>query len=185
MLLSFVSLALAATLTWPTLSAEEQAQLEAGEVVVQADTSGDKTISTGVIRINANATKTWAAVLDFPARVPETPGLVSVKEYKRISPSDWFVRFEMSRFGIRAIIHDHWTCDLAANQCSWGLDPSQASDLELNDGWMLAKTSGSVTYLAFHAELIVKQWVPGWVRRWLAVDSMDNTLSKIRDRAQK
>ena len=48
-----------------------------------------------------------------------------------------------------------------------------------------SKTSGSVTYLAFHAELIVKQWVPGWVRRWLAVDSMDNTLSKIRDRAQK
>lgn len=185
MLLSLISYALAATLTWPSLTADEQARLDAGEVVVQADTSGDKTISTGVIRINADVTKTWAAVLDFPARVPETPGLVSVKEYKRNSAGDWFVRFEMSRFGIRAIIHDHWTCDLAANQCTWALDPGQASDLELNDGWMLAKPVGGATYLAFHAELIVKQWVPGWVRRWLAVDSMDNTLARIRDRAQK
>lgn len=171
--------------TWPTLSADEQAELDAGEVIIQADTSGEKTVSTGVVRINTTADKAWTAVLDFPARIPETPGLVSVTEYKRNTASDWFVRFEMNRFGIRAVIHDHWTCDLGQNYCTWALDPAKESDLVLNDGWMIAKTTGNVTYLAFHADLVVKQWVPGWVRRWLAVDSMENTLSRIRDRAQR
>lgn len=179
------AVAFAAPAAWPTLTADEQARLDAGEVVVHADTSGDRTVSTGIIRVTAAPAKTWAAVLDFKARIRETPGLVSVSEYKRTSPSDWFVQFEMNRFGIQAVIHDHWTCDLTANMCSWALDPNAQSDLTVNDGWMLAQPAGSATYLAFHAELIVKQWVPGWVRRWLAVDSMENTLSRIRERAEK
>jgi hypothetical protein len=181
----FFALHAVAAPVWPTLSAAEQAELDAGEVVVKADTSEEKTVSTGLVKISADATKTWAAVLDFPSRVAETPGLVSVTEYKRNSAYDWFVRFEMNRFGIRAIIHDHWTCDIPQNWCSWSLDPGKESDLVLNDGWLMARPQGGVTYLAFHADLVVKQWVPGWVRRWLAVDSMENTLSKIRDRAQK
>ena len=177
--------ALAASPGVPALSEEERARLEAGEVVVQTDLGGERTVSTGVVRVRATPDRVWPAVLDFQARIPENASLKQVTEYRRDGPEDWFIAFDMNVFGIKAVVHDHWQCELARNVCSWALDPSVSSDLALNEGFMYVDPRPSDSLLVFHSELVAKMWAPGWIRRWLAEDSMENVLDHIRVRAER
>lgn len=179
------ALALAAAPTWPVLTPEEHAALDARRVVLRAAVDGRRTVSTGIVHVGVPPESLWPAVLDFEARIPENPSLVSVEEYRRDGPWDWYVRFEMRVFGIRAVIHDRWTCEMAASVCTWTLDPARDSDLVMNEGWLMVRPDGVGSVLAFHDELQAKMWAPGWVQRWLAEDSMENVLAKIRDRAER
>jgi hypothetical protein len=180
-----VPLASAADPGVPPLSESERARLEAGDVVVQTDLGGERTISTGVVRVRATTDRIWPAVLDFQARIPENASLKRVTEYRRDGPDDWFVAFDMNVFGIKAVVHDHWQCSLGRNVCAWALDPSVASDLVLNEGFMYVEPRAGDALLVFHSELVARMWAPGWIRRWLAEDSMENVLDHIRIRAER
>jgi hypothetical protein len=184
MLLAF-SLALAGAPTWPTLTAEEKAKFDAGELVIRADTSTPKTLSTGIVKVSAPPELLWEQFLDFPARLPENPTLKMVEEYGRLGPDDWYVHFELSIFGIGVTIYDHWTCFPAERYCTWVQDNSRTSDTSEEAGWMLIRPLGSGSEIAFHSEFISNQWAPSWIRRWLANDSMVNVLDKLRLRTER
>lgn len=168
----------------PALDAAQTARLHAGQVVVVADISPEHTAGTGFVRANAPASKLWAAVLDIPARKAENPSLADVSVYDRAGDT-FGVRFELAMFGIRAVTHERWSCQPAEMTCRYTLDVSKPNDVDMDEGeWRVSPdaTGSIVTFFStYHSEM----WTPGWVRRWLATDSMETVLSGIARRAER
>ncbi|MSQ01417.1 MAG: hypothetical protein EXR71_05925 [Myxococcales bacterium] len=171
--------------TWPVLTTDEQVRFDRGDLVLRADTSTPLTNSTGLSRVNAPAAVLWREALDFEAKRGENPTLRAMEEYGRTSPDDWFVRFELSVFGLRVVIHDHWTCTPATMSCTWVQDPTRDSDVTGEVGFLIVRPEAAVSSIVFHSEFVSEIWAPGWVRKWLAKDQMVNIVQKLRERTEK
>lgn len=170
--------------TWPSMTTEELARFEKGELVLRADTSTPLTVSTGIVKVAAPPELLWREALDFEAKKPENPTLKQLDEYKRNSPNDWFVRFQLSVFGIQVVIHDHWTCFPEVLTCTWVQDPDKVSDVREEVGHLIVRPEKGGSAIVFHSQFISEVWSPGWVRRWLANDSMINVVDKLRKRTE-
>lgn len=184
-LLLLVPFALADKPAWPTLTAAEQARYDRGELVLRADTSTPVTNSTGISKVAAPVSLLWAEALDFEAKRGENPTLKSLEEYARLSPDDWFVRFELSVYGVKVVIHDHWTCFPAQSYCTWVQDPAKDSDVRGEVGFLVVRPEGSGSGIVFHSEFESEVWAPGWVRKWLANDQMINIVDKLKERTER
>lgn len=184
-LLVLSTLAAAAAPAWPTLSADEQARFDRGELVIRADTSTPMTRSTGIRKVAAPPAVLWREALDFEAKRGENPTLKALEEYARTSPDDWFVRFELSVFGIRVVIHDHWTCVPAELYCTWVQDPDRDSDVRGEVGHLLIRPDPVGAAITFHTEFESEVWAPAWVRKWLANDQMVNIVDKLKERTER
>mgnify|MGYP002633398152 CR=1 FL=1 len=175
----------AALPTWPAMTTAELARFQEGALVLRADTSTPLTVSTGIVKVAAPPALLWQEALDFDAKKPENPSLKQLDEYARNSPDDWFVRFELGIFGIRVVIHDHWTCFPEALTCTWVQDPTKESDVRDEVGYLIVRPEGTGSAIVFHSEFISEVWSPGWVRGWLANDSMVNVVEKLRKRTER
>jgi hypothetical protein len=181
-----LALPLAAALpTWPSMTTSELAKFDAGDLVLRADTSTPLTVSTGIVKVAAPPSLLWREALDFEAKKPENPTIKTLEEYARNSPDDWFVRFELSVFGIQVVIHDHWTCFPEAMTCTWVQDPAKKSDVREEAGYLIVRPEPTGSAIVFHSQFISEVWSPGWVRRWLANDSMVNVVDKLRKRTER
>lgn len=183
--LSLVATALAARPAWPTLTAAEQARFDKGELVLRADTSTPVTNSTGISKVAAPPELLWREALDFEAKRGENPTLRQLEEYARLSPDDWFVRFELSVYGVKVVIHDHWTCVPAERYCTWVQDPDRDSDVRGEVGYLLVRPEATGSAITFHSEFESEVWAPGWVRKWLANDQMINIVDKLKERTER
>jgi hypothetical protein len=170
--------------TWPTMTTAELERFSRGDLVLRADTSTELTVSTGIVKVAAPPELLWREALDFEAKKPENPTLKELEEYKRNSPDDWFVRFQLSVFGIKVVIHDHWTCFPEALTCTWVQDPDKKSDVRDEEGYLIVRKEGTGSAIIFHSQFISEVWSPGWVRKWLANDSMINVVDKLRKRTE-
>lgn len=179
LVLVVVSLALAAG----PLSEDEWAELRAGEVVVHADTSGADTISTGYVLVDKPPSPLWGDVLDLRARIPENGTLRDITEYRRVSPYEWYVAVDMQVFGFDVRFTNHWTCK--DNTCAYTLDPAQPNDLTLCDGYFKIDDVEGKSLLTYYSRSRHEVSVPGWVRRWLAIDAVQNLLRKMKARAER
>jgi len=170
---------------WPTLTTAEQARYDKGELVLRADTSTPITDSTGISKVAAPPELLWKEALDFEAKRGENPTLKDLEEYRRDSPDDWYVRFELSVFGLKVRIHDHWTCFPAERYCTWVQDPERDSDVRGEVGFLVIRPEGTGSGIVFHSEFESEIWAPGWIRKWLAEDQMVNIVQKLRERTER
>lgn len=172
------------------LTEEDWATLRKGEVVVRAKTTGEMVMSTGYVLVSVPPDALWPEVLDVKARIPENSTLKAVVEYRRESPTDWYIRSDMSVFGFEVSFHNHYTFFPEDGYASYTLDESQANDLRVCDGWYVVTPmegpggSPERSLLVYYSSNQVDVYAPRWVRRWMANDSMENVLEKIRDRAE-
>ena len=184
MVILWTALAVAAP-SWPVLTVDEQARFDRGDLVVRADTSTPLTRSSGITRVAAPAAVLWRESLDFEAKRGESPTLKAMEEYGRTSPDDWFVRFELSVFGLRFVIHDHWTCMPATMTCTWVQDPTRESDVTDEVGFLIVRPEAAGSAIVFHSEFASKVWAPGWIRKWMANDQMVNIMQKLKERTER
>ena len=182
-MLATMLLPLSIALAAEALTAEEWASLRAGGVVVHADTSGSDTVSTGYVLVDKAAAPFWGDVLDLEARIPENGTLRRIEEYRRVSPYEWFVAVDMEVFGFDVRFTNHWTC--AGNTCAYTLDPSRPNDLTLCDGYFKVDEVEGKSLLTYHSRSRHEVSVPGWIRRWLAIDAVNNLLAKLKRRAER
>lgn len=166
-----------------SLSAEEWASLRAGEVVVRADASTPETVSTAYVLVNRSAAELWPVVLDLRARIPENPTLTGIHEYRRDSPYDFYVAVDMSVFGADVHFTNHYTC--RGDTCRYTMDPSRPNDLERCDGAYTVQSMGDQALLTYHSVNRHRIAVPGWIRKWMAVDAVKNLMSKLKARAER
>lgn len=165
------------------LTETEWAELRAGNVVVHADTSGTDTISTGYVLVDKPSSPLWGDVLDLQARIPENGTLRGIEEYRRVSPYEWYVAVDMEVFGFDVRFTNHWTCK--DNTCAYTLDPARPNDLTLCDGYFKIDEMGGKSLLTYYSRSRHEVTVPGWVRRWLAIDAVQNLLRKMKARAER
>ncbi len=165
-------------------TAEEQARLTSGKVVVRPPAEASDQ-AVGAVDVRASADVVWAAVFDFPARVAEISALERAEVYAPASdPGGLGVVFELSVFGAEIVFHTRYQCDFVANYCTYGLDPARENDLVAVVGSyeVIALPDGG-SRLVYRSRTDSGRTVPGFVRRWLAVDALSTQLEGIQRRA--
>lgn len=165
------------------LSSEEWAQLRAGEVVVHADASTAETTSTAFVLMNAAPDSAWPKVMDLKARLGENSTLTGIKEYKRTGPQDYYVAVDMSVFGASVHFTNHYTC--RGYTCTYTLDPAQPNDLEVCDGTYKMEQIGGQSLLTYTSVSRHRIHVPGWVRKWMAVDGVKDLMRQLKARVER
>lgn len=184
-MLTIFALISAATAAVPaplSVDSQEQARLDKGDVVVRPPpTALDQAV--GVVDIQGTAQAVWDAVFDFDARVREMRPLKSVTVYAD-DPSNMGVTFDLSIFGTPIVFHTRYQCEFDAGYCSYTLDPSRDHDLVSVVGSYQVYEVGHHQRLVYRSQTDSGRSVPGFVRRWLAVDSLTKQLEGIRERAQ-
>ena len=182
-MVTLFAIALASAIAGESLTAQEWGTLQGGGVVVHADTSGADTVSTGFVLVAKPPKPLWTDVLDLQARIPENGTLKGIEEYRRVSSYEWFVRVDMEVFGFPVQFTNHWVC--RDNTCSYTLDPDRKNDLTLCDGYFKLDEVEGKSLLTYYSRSRHDLSVPGWIRKWLAIDAVENLLRKMKARAER
>lgn len=185
MLPLLASLVLAAP-SAPTLNDQEEQLLSRDKVAVRPPASATGQ-AMGIVDIEAPAEQVWEAIFDFPARVQETGALDRAEVYAPASdPGGLGVEFELSVFGARIVFSTRYSYQPEQGYCSFGLDPAREQDLvSVQGSYQTLPGPGGQTRLVYRSQTDSGRSVPGFIRRWLAVESLSRQLEGIRDRAQE
>lgn len=167
-----------------TLTADEEATLAEGEVVVRLVDAPEGATMVSVIDVDAPPATVLDAVLDVEARVAEIGSLKEIAVYERESPDRMGVRYTLGVMGRRVVFHteyqivrsDHWT--------AYALDQSRENDIEASHGSYRAFSRGEGSRLVYRSFTEAGMSVPNWLKRWLVGGSLKEQLQGIRARAE-
>lgn len=169
-------------------SATESAALAAGEVVLHPlPTEGSVVRVVGVADIRSSADAIWSALLDFPSRLQGNASLRSVSEYRPRTADEQWWRWEVSRFGVSVVYHNHYRLDRTAGTLLHELDPSQANDLAHSRGlYELTRSPADANAwrLSYTVESDFGRAIPGFVQQWLCGGGVRDFLTDLVTRAE-
>lgn len=176
--------ALPAPPTPPEPTPEELAKLSAREIVVRTETSDAGGSVVGLIDVAAAPERTWAAVMDLPARVDAIGALKSVETYD-VTDDGLGATWTLKVFGVSVVFSSLYELDRAHWTCVYGLDRSKDNDLsDASGSYQLVPIEGG-TRLIYRSTMAAGGPVPGFVKKWLAVDALTEQLTDMRTRAER
>ncbi len=176
--------------TAPELTDDEEALLQAGELVVRMGIDDIPYKTMGVVEIDAPPAKVWEEILDFQARVDEIKSCKGYEIYGdktagsvRTISAFW----EIKVVGTEIVYNLHYNYEAAGSYLWYTLDTDKESDLVVCDGSYQVIPSpindgGSRFYYTIHTESA--RSLPESVKSWLAARSLKDFLGKIRGRSQ-
>ena len=166
------------------LDESEQKQIDKGKIPVRFDDSGTGGGVLGVIDIAAPKDDVWAAVMDVKARVGEISGLKEANVYED-TPKRKGDEWVLSVIGTRVVFNVLYDLDPETGWCRYRLDTSKENDLvDVQGAYQLYEVNGK-TRLIYRSETDSGRSVPGFIKRWLASDSLNEQLEGIAARAVK
>ncbi|MDP2313112.1 MAG: SRPBCC family protein [Pseudomonadota bacterium] len=171
------------------VTAEEEALLRAREIVVRplASRSEGGVRVFAVVDIHAGRAAVWGALLDFPGRLKSNTAVKSVEHYRPSTPTDQWVRWEVSKFGFSIGYHNHYALDVAAGRLSHELDTTKENDLAGSRGVydLLPSPAGADwTRLAYECESNFGQAMPEFVQRWMSTGATRDFMADMAARAE-
>jgi len=178
-----LNIALAAPPT-TALTDDERTRLRTGEVVVRAVIGGTGAESTGIVLVHAPPDAVWKAVLDFPARIPESENLETVTEYDRKSPQDWSVNFGLNIVGVGGELNLIMHCDPSQRWCSFDLDPARDNMMSVANGYYRVDPLEDGQLLTYFAISKPRFYAPGFVQRLIAERDMEHMMGCLRARSE-
>ena len=168
-----------------SLSAEEQAQLAAGEVVVRSQRSEVGGRGEAVQLVAAPPEAIWAAILDYP-RYPERVGSVeSAVVYER-QGDVFFVDMKSSVVGVETVIYSRNELHRDEGWMAWGLDRRRTSDVKDIAGyWRVEVVTADppLTRLEHATELAISG-VPGFVVKYLTGKALVDGVAWVKTAAE-
>jgi hypothetical protein len=167
----------------PTLAPEEAATLAAREIVVRTDLEGAGGGVLGIVDVAADRAATWKAVLDFEGRVGQVDGIVSVERYDE-TPTGVGATWTLKKWGFGASFSMKYHLDPGRWFVHYVVDPARPGDLASGAGSYELHELPTGTRLVYRSEMDSGAPVPGFVKRWLAVDALQDQLDSIRGRAE-
>ncbi len=167
----------------PEPTAEEAAKLAAREIVVRTDLGESGGGVVGLVDVAADRTATWNALMDFDARVDAIGALKSVTSYD-VTETGRGATWTLKVFGVSVEFSNRYELDRAAWTCVYALDPSKENDLQSVSGSYQLVEIPSGTRLVYRSQMESGAPVPSFVKKWLAVDSLNEQLEDIRKRAE-
>jgi hypothetical protein len=171
----------------PAPSAEEAQALGNGEVVVRAGvpTIPGAVAVVGIAWIDAPEEPIWSALLDFPARMEGNSSLRSVAAYQPATAREQWVRWEVVRFGVHVVYHNHYVVDRAGRTLLHELDPTMPNDLRASRGLFELTPHGAGFQLAYTAETDFGRAVPSFITAWLSDSGVRTFLEDVVKRAER
>ena len=180
------SYAMAAPLPPVALSADDEARLAQREVVTRVldPSEGDGMIA--IVDVKAGVRKTMDAMMDFPARKAEATSLKDVKVYEMVpAPEHQGVEWDLSVLGTKVTFNLVYDVDRDNVWVTYHLDPTKTNDVRVIEGTYQAYAVGNgLTRLIYRNHTETTQYIPGFVKHWLADDEMGTLLGCVRDRAE-
>lgn len=178
-------LCMAAAPPSPTLTEDEQAQLDKGKIVVRHEETDSGGRVTAITRVAAAPRVVLDEVMDVEAREPESSVLTSVEVYRREqSPDVTGATFTLTILGGKTVFSILYDCHRDQGYCTYVLDPSKKNDIVSSDGYYLVLPDGSGTRLVYASRADTGKSMPGWMKRWIAGSSLESQVDGIRKRAE-
>lgn len=172
----------------PAVTAEEDAALRAGEVVIrELPRKGDVVRLIAYVDVHADRAAVWAALLDFPSRKVSNPAVKRVDAYLPATATDRWIRWTVEKLGMQLVYHNHYRLDLAAGRLTHDLDPAQANDLVASRGVyeLAASPAGPEwTRLSWEVESNFGRAVPTVVQGWLTAGATRDFMADMARRAE-
>ncbi len=167
------------------LTADEQGEIDAGNIVVRMDTSGDTGgAATGITDVAADVDQVWRAVLDLKARIGEVGGLKGVEYY--LEQGDRLAaRWQLKVLTVPVVFHVDYRLDRPNGWVRYALDTSRENDLvDVQGAYQMYPNDRGGTRLVFISETDSGRNIPTWIKRWLATDSLREQMGGIKARAE-
>jgi hypothetical protein len=181
LLATLATAALGATPLDVKLTAAEQAQLEAGQIVVRAPT--DTGLIVGAVDIPATRKQILSAVMDFDARVQSVGAITAIDTYAPATdPAGLGARFTLSVLGVEVVYHIRY--DVTDEGCTFALDEARENGIVATEGgYWTYPTSDDDIRLVYWSTTDTGRSVPGFIRNSLSVRSFRNQLQAMREQA--
>jgi hypothetical protein len=169
------------------LTRPELMKLRKGEPVLKQQHDGDGGgRGVAVFRVNASRDKVMSVILDFPLYVNWVDKLTTCEVYssnvdrvfvRMVTRAmamnvEWFIEHTVNR-------KDYWV--------TWTLDYSRNSDLDDSVGyWSLKEVAGQpgVTQVEYAVDIRLKGWVPGFVKKILVNQGLQDATSWVKVQAE-
>ena len=166
------------------ITADETAQLAKGKVPVRFDEAETGGGVVGIIDIQADTKTVWKHIFDMKPRVDEISGLREANIYEQ-TDTRMGVQWVLSVVGTRIQFHVLYDLDPEKGWCRYRLDTSKENDLVDVQGAYQIYTVGDATRLIYRSHTDSGRRVPGFIKRWLASDSLTEQLRGIEKRSEK
>ena len=183
MMFLVIALALAA----PT--AEEQAKLAAGEVVLHNRTAKHEGALRveAIVDVKAGRDAVWAALIDFPARKQTNTSLKTIQPYRAATATEQWVKWEASRFGVSIVYHNHYRLSTDKSSLIHELDTAQVNDMDYSRGVFSLSSDASCspcTRVTYDVESDFGVAIPSFVQTWLTGSAVRDFMADIARRAE-
>ncbi|MFZ5480771.1 MAG: SRPBCC family protein [Myxococcota bacterium] len=169
-----------------TLAADELAKLEAGEVVLKQQQSGNGGRGVAVFHVRASADTVWRTITNF-AMYPKWVDNVAVCENYANDGTHIRTRFVLDPFGMNVEYFIHHVYRPAQGYMTWTLDYTRLSDFDDSVGyWRVTpvSTTPPVTRVEYSVGILFKGYVPGFVADMVSEKGLRNATQWVRKQAE-
>lgn len=168
------------------LSAEEWAQVQAGESVVSnvidKDAQGNKKSSarsTAILPFSVAAV--WNVLVDFEARPRFASGIKSVVRVRQEGNQVWLDE-RMTVLMVDIYFRIINTIDTELGRISWRLDPEAKNEIaDSNGSWQVVRFAEAQTLLQYQSRIDSGRPVPGFVEEFLTSTSLPKVVRAMRE----
>lgn len=168
------------------LSAEDEAKLAAGGLVMKQVQTGNGGHAVAFQDINAPTSRVWSRILSFSS-YPQWVDNVQTCETYRKEGSSIYVRFVLSVMGIGVEYFVKHQYTPGSNHLTWTLDYSRQSDLDDSVGyWRVTPhpSDPNRTRLEYSVDVRFKGWIPGFVQNYISSKGLTNAVAWVKKQSE-
>lgn len=168
-----------------TLSADEQAKLTSGQVVVKQVQTGNGGRGVAVMEVQATPTTIWSKILSFQNYPQWVDHVDSCSVYKKES-GHIYVDFKLSVMGVGTQYYINHTLNQSAGYMTWRLDYSRLSDFDDVVGfWRVTPVDADTTRIEYSVDIQFKGWVPGFIQEMISEKGLTSATSWVKEQSEK
>ena len=172
------------------LDPASEARLAAGEILLLDRTSARPAgiAVEGVADVKTTAAALWTALLDFKARLAANSSVKSFDYYKASTATEQWGAWEVTRFGMTVVYHNHYRIDRAGGTLRHQIDPAEHNDLLYSQGvYSLGPSPNNPAWmrLSYAVDTEFGAAIPGFIKSWLAGQGVRDYLTELVSRAER
>jgi hypothetical protein len=171
----------------PLLSAEEEADVAAGDVLIRRKTSahpgGVRVEAVGDVCASKDAL--WRALVDLEARMRSNDTLKAMEFYKPSTATEQWVKWTASRFGVEMVYHNRYIASTDRSQYIHELDTSMTNDIKASRGVyaLISSPRAGCMRLVYDVDTDFGRSLPGFIKDWLTESGTRSYVEDILRRA--
>ena len=174
----------------PTITADEEAKLLEGKIVIRTDVDGEEGKVLGLIEIDASVERVWEEILDLDARAAENKPVEDMEVYHDGTSGEWRhikARWDLRVFGQDITWYNHYRYNASASYFWFSLDPDNDSDIVKADGYYHVVPSTLIdggSRFIYLADTDTGRKMPQSLKDFLAKHGLKDMLKAIKGRAE-